>query len=132
MHNNPGASALLWIAVTMLFVIAIAGMLAYVVWWYLRNWFAPTTRVEARLLLKRTKTCDITASVNLFDCDDDNYCAVEADAGSRSQYIVIFAFNGRREEFDVPESTFTRLCEGDIGLLSFKGEKFVCFIPNVK
>lgn len=71
----------------------------------------PITPVEAKVLTKRT---DVSGGGN--------------DHRASTWYYVTFEFvNGERFELSIPDSQFGFLVEGDRGILTFQGNKYISF-----
>lgn len=153
MISTTYAASFVIVAIVILLVLATVAMFAYVIYWNIRNSASPITRVEAKVVRKRSKEWDMSIAAGTPETllgwfsmmGRDRLGAAksflrrsatstepELQIAQSVQYLMSFSFNSHEEELEVPEPTFARAYEGDIGLLSFKGEKFICFIPNIK
>lgn len=127
-------------------------MVAYVIFWQMRNWFSPTVRVRASVVRKCAKPWDVSipgetpemAAARLGTLGRDPESAAKAYLKSAASsdapeieimggvdYYVTFDVNGRETELRVSETAYIQAQEGDEGLLVFRGERFMQFTPRV-
>lgn len=149
-----GLFSFAWAMVALLWalVLATAAMVVYLVVWYARNRLAPVVRVRARVVRRWFKPWDIsisgetteTAAARLGMLGRDPEAAKKAYIRSLkspgtpelhiaggNDYFVTFAFEGREEEFMVPEDAYENAPEGAEGLLVFQGVVFRGFHRKV-
>lgn len=146
--------------VVMIIIIAVlvaAGAFAvyvfgYDVFWLVRNWLAPVTRTQAKVMRKRHKQWDISivgetpemglARLGMMGRDAESAAQAynklagmedvpELTLADGTDCYVTFGLDGKQLEFLVPMDTYIALEENTEGLLVFKGEKFLHFIAGV-
>ena len=142
--------------IVVVFVLAVAAavfVIAYSAFWLVRNRMSPVTRTPAKVVRRRMKDWDVSivgdtpesavARLGMLGRNKaDAWKAYshemakgdvpELEIASGKDYYVTFAFQGREEEFTVPEDEYLQCTEGLEGLLVYRGEEFVRFVPQVK
>jgi hypothetical protein len=126
-------------------VLAAVFVVAYTIFWGLRNLFSRTRHVRATVVRRKSKPWNLIGFA-----ESDEPAAPPRPVRARVQraiarltsrlgwsedgltegqdYIVTFAFEGHTAEFTVPESTFVRAEPGAEGMLEYKGEQFRRFV----
>lgn len=56
----------------------------------------------------------------------------ELDIARGTNYFVTFDVNGQENEFSTPEDYYAKCSEGEEGLLVYRGEEFMHFIPDIR
>lgn len=76
----------------------------------------PLVRVKAKVLLKRT-------DMNVSGGGNSNF-----GVHSYNWYYVTFELeNGERREFSISGKEYGLLCEGDCGILAYRGRRYISF-----
>lgn len=127
-----------------LFVIFYSGF------WVTRNRLSPIVRTQARVIRRRKKDWEVGFAGGPSVIErlglhgqqrDEAWKAysrrmakgdmLEVDLARGTNYFVTFDINGQENEFSVPEDYYMKCNEGAGGLLVYRGEKFMHFIPDV-
>jgi len=124
-------------------------VIGYTAYWLIRNRIRPTVRVQARVVRRRKKDWDVTlvggaaeAQLGLQGRQHREAWRAysrkmaggevsEVELASGTNYFVTFLADGNEVEFCTPEDDYIRCNEGAQGLLVYRGEEFVHFIPGV-
>lgn len=121
-------------------------VVAFVVFWLIRNQLSPVVRVPARVVRRRMKEWDVTltqrAPIGIYGRDAraawhawsyrlGRENVAEAPIVEGKDYYVTFDFEGREMEFSVSEDDYVQADENVEGLLVYRGEQFRHFIPGV-
>lgn len=102
-----------------IFFIGIFGVILFTIIKGIKEWNynnkQPIIPVEARIVSKRSSTSHHTHGEN------------HMTTTSTSYYVTFEYSNGSRQEFHVSGTEFGLLAEGDKGILSFQGTRFIDF-----
>lgn len=133
-------------------ILLFAGMLFVIVYsgyWLVRSRVSPVVRIQASVVRRRKKGWDVgivgrseIAELGMMGNQRDEAWKAyshemrrgnvpEIDLAAGSNYFVTFAVNGQETEFSVPEEYYIKCSEGAVGLLVYRGEEFMHFIPDV-
>ena len=94
-------AAIVFIVIVVFIVLTVRGILQW-----LKNNNAPKTPVQARVVTKR----------------------MFAQAGAATSYFITFEFlSGDRKEFHIRFRDYGLIAEGDNGILTFQGTRFISF-----
>lgn len=143
---------LLLVALVIL-ALGIAFVFGYDAFWLVRNRLSPVTRVQAKVIRRRTAPWDVSvigetpemAAARLGMMGRDPHRAAKAylrsaavgdapeiEIAGGTDYFVTFTLGGHEEEFLVTEQAYIRCEDGTEGLLVFRGEQFKHFMPDIK
>jgi|GEM_PF-2455715 len=121
-------------------------------YWVTRNRLSPVTRSQARVVRRRKKDWDVSLVGGTAESEiarlgmlgnqrSDAWKAYshemakgdvpELDLAAGTNYFVTFDVNGQEIEFSTPEDYYVKCDEGVGGLLVYRGEEFMHFIPDV-
>lgn len=127
-------------------------VVVYTVFWLLRNRVSPITRVQARVLRRRKKDWDVSiigdtpesaaARLGMMGRQRNDARKAYSRQMARGQvpeielaggtnYLVTFDAGGQETEFSVSEEYYVKCTEQTEGLLVYRGEQFMQFIPDV-
>jgi len=115
----------------------LVAMVAYVIYYYvIMGLLQPARRVQAVVLRKSQRACELADSLTDAFClsgsaEVDGAIDTKADYMPDQEYFIVFEFLGKQQEFSVPAHVYAAVCEGDTGLLIYRGNLFRDFIPNV-
>ena len=127
-----------------LFVIFYSGF------WVTRNRLSPVVRVHARVIRRQKRDWDVglvggpsaTERLGMLGGQADEAWKAysrrmakdkvpELNLAAGTNYFVTFDVNGQENEFSMPEDYYIKCNEGAQGLLVYRGEAFMHFIPDV-
>lgn len=141
----------LLLAALVLLALGIAFVFGFDAFWLVRNRLSPVTRVQAKVIRRRTAPWDVSivgespemaaARMGMMGRDPHRAAkaylrsaamvdAPEIEITGGTDYFVTFTFGGHEEEYLVPEEAYISCEEGTEGLLAFQGEQFKHFIPD--
>ncbi len=103
------------------FALCILFMVGTVIVTTLRNWFSPVARVPAVVMRRWTREYDYNLPTRR------GLSLGSATFYEQWLFLVSFDIQGQELEFVLPQRTYDELQEGDSGLLTYKGERFIGF-----
>lgn len=124
-------------------------VILYSCYWVVRNRFSRVTRVQAKVVRRRKKDWDVTAvpmpptmRLGLLGRQREQAWraysrhmargdVTELDLARGTNYFVTFGIKEQEKEFSMPEDYFVKCDDGVEGLLVYRGEEFMHFIPDV-
>ncbi|RDW20264.1 DUF2500 domain-containing protein [Oceanobacillus arenosus] len=114
------------IFIGIIFVIVIGGILFSVfkgVGQWRKNEQSPKLKVAAEV---KSKRAEVSRSANMNHHNDDQH--YHSSSSTHTSYFVTFEFeSGDRSEFHLSGNEYGLLSEGDIGMLSFQGTRYLGF-----
>ena len=122
-YSSGGGMSPLMIVLIAVFALLLIGTLGRALFIWIRNNNSPKQTVEARVVTKRMKVQGFGRSMA------GSSTAMHTMGGSTyTHYFVTFELeNGSRLELGVKDSDFGMLAEGDQGVLSYQGTRYLGF-----
>jgi len=149
--SYPNVFAYVLVGIIALAAICVVAVILYAAWWWLRNCLAPTARVRATVVRKRSIPWDISipretpamTAARLGTMGRHPHAAAKAllrasatsdapdmEIAGGDDFYVTYLIGSRELELLVSESAYIEAEEGASGLLSFRGEQFISFTPS--
>ncbi len=121
-YSSQGGMPVLMIVLIAIFALLLLGTLGRALFIWIRNNNSPKQTVDARVVTKRMKVQGFGRSMN------GAGSTMHAGGSTYSRYFVTFELEkGKRIELGVKDSEFGMLAEGDEGVLSFQGTRYLGF-----
>ena len=121
-YSSQGGMSTLMIVLIAIFALLLIGTLGRALFIWIRNNNSPKQTVEARVVTKRMNVHGFGRSMT------GSSAAMHTGGSTYTRYFVTFELEkGSRIELGVKDAEFGMLAEGDQGMLSYQGTRYLGF-----